>query len=383
MIPHTDIAIIGGGPVGAALALALEGSGLGSVVFEARRAGDQVGRDRPLALSWGSRLLLERLGVWDSLPEASAIRGIEVSQRGGFGRAAMKSEDAGLPALGYVVDYTSLSRTMDARLLECPAAGVHHGARVKAITQEADGICVTADSSDRQVCVRAPLAVVADGLPGGRVPRTERDYRQAALSAQVRTERPHRGIAFERFTYHGPLAVLPHRDGCAIVWTLAPDEALRMIQVDDAEFLEALQGCFGHALGRFLSVRDREVHRVGLRVSAPREEARTIAIGNASQTLHPVAGQGFNLGLRDAWELARALKAAGRAGLESPSFAREFERRRAPDRQSTIRATDGLVRLFSNDAESVRAARGLGLAAFDCLQPIKNAFLHRMALGRR
>ena len=108
MIPHTDIAIIGGGPVGAALALALEGSGLGSVVFEARRAGDQVGRDRPLALSWGSRLLLERLGVWDSLPEASAIRGIEVSQRGGFGRAAMKSEDAGLPALGYVVRYRAL-----------------------------------------------------------------------------------------------------------------------------------------------------------------------------------------------------------------------------------------------------------------------------------
>lgn len=382
MISHTDIVIIGGGPVGAAAALALEGSGLGSIVLESRERTEGVGRERPLALAWGSRLLLERLGIWGMIDAPSLISRIRVSQRGSFGQAGMSAADAGLPALGYVVDYTRLAKAAGEKLLSCRASQVIHGAKVTDVAATASGVAVTATLRGSPLTVTASIAVIADGLPGQGA-RIERDYGQAALSARVRAEKEPDGTAYERFTNTGPLAVLPNGADRAIVWTLPPDEAHRMAEVAADEFLSELQRSFGFALGRFTEVFDREVHRVGLRVAGAQPCPRAIAIGNASQTLHPVAGQGFNLGLRDAWEFARAARAVGRRGMASAAFAIDYQQRRKADRHETVTATDGLVRLFSNDDPLLRAGRAAGLAAFDGLRPLKNTFARRMAIGRR
>jgi 2-octaprenyl-6-methoxyphenol hydroxylase len=376
MPESADVVIVGGGPVGSALALALRDHGKRTLLLEAQ-AAHSTDR-RPLALSYGSRLILERLGVWPALePLATPIRSIHVSQRGGFGRVQLEAAETGLPELGYVIDYGQLAR----ELAQAASTSVicRQGASVLA-WEGGDPARVCYEYAGEQQDLAASLLVIADG---GTVSDAEsEDYRQWAVTARVVSERPHNNTAYERFTRHGPLALLPDGDGWALVWTTTPERAQELCAAGAGRFLAELHEEFGHRVGRFIEVSVRASHPLYRRRAAS-AAGHVVFIGNAAQTLHPVAGQGFNLGLRDAWELAGHMLHSTADAPGSPEWLQAYHRRRSLDRNGGIGFTHGLVRLFSNDFLPLRLARGTALALFCCMPPLKNFLARRMTFGAR
>jgi len=365
-----DIAVAGGGPVGCALAAALGRSPL-SV---ARIAGAGPAADRPIALSHGSRLILERLRTWDGTP-STPIQAVHVSQRGAFGRTLMTAREHGLPALGYVASYSAVLAPLAA------AAPAMEGSLVEWNTQE-DGAQLLVRSSSGDVELRARLLVLADG--GGSLPADHaREYGQDALVAEVQPERPHRNVAWERFTPEGPIALLPYGERLALVWSAPAASVSRLLALPDTEFLAALRDAFGTRLGGFVRVGPRSAFPLALRYRSAPLAHHVIVIGNAAQTLHPVAGQGLNLGLRDAWELAELLLATPKDEIGGAKLVGRYFRRRRADRRAGIVVTDSLVRLFSNDQALLGVARGAGLAALDLLPPARRFLARRMMFGAR
>ena len=387
----SDIAIVGGGPVGAALALALrDDGGLRVAVLEARTQRSEHASDpRPIALSHGSRLLLERLGVWPALARDAAptpLHDIHVSQRGGFGRVALSAADAGVPSLGYVFDYKHLFLALaEAARAGGGAAHQHYweGARATAVQREGMLQRVDYTRDGAALSLTARLVVVADGGDiAGLAPLKTVDYAQHALTARVRTALPHRHVAYERFTPEGPLALLPFGEAMALVWTLTPARAAALAEAGETQFLAALRDAFGARLGAFTAVTQRACYPLQLRYTNT-TTAGVITIGNAAQTLHPVAGQGFNLGLRDAWELARLLRTLPVQTLGDPAALRRYQACRRVDRTATVAATHGLVRLFFNDFFALDAARGAGLTLLGSAAPLRNFLARRMIFGAR
>jgi 2-octaprenyl-6-methoxyphenol hydroxylase len=379
----TDVVIAGGGPVGATLALALRGSGREVVLVEPQ--AKPAGPLRPVALSHGSRLVLERVGAFDRIG-ATPIEAIHVSQAGGFGRTLIRCDDHGLPALGYVADASRIA----AELLD--AAGPERLAgRVAGWRLAGDRVRVALEVDGETREISARLLVLADGGQLAGDDLALRDYGQTAIVAVVRPEVMHRGTAWERFTPDGPLALLPFAPGgdgphyrYALVWTVRTAEAGRLADLPDDRFLAALRERFGGRLGRFVEAGPRASHP--LRLWFRRSNCagpRAVAVGNAAQTLHPVAGQGLNLGLRDATELADLVRRTDPLRLGDASFLAAFTERRRIDRYATIGVTDFLVRVFSNDAGPLRLARGLGLAALDLFPPARRMLARRMMLGAR
>ena len=377
MVEQVQVAIAGGGPVGAAAALALHARGIDVALLEARPADAAAADPRVLALSHGSRLILERIGAWRSLDAVTPIETIHVSQRGGFGRARLSAPEANLPALGYATGYADLRSALE-RQLHAGRVRYLAGATVTAVHSDVASASVAFEHQGRSRCFGAELLVLADGAHDGGAP-VQRDYGQSAVVAQVCTEQPHGNTAYERFTEEGPAALLPHGAGFALIWTTEPQRALALAAMADAEFLDALHRHFGDRLGRFTKTGTRSCFPLSLRAAAEPASERRVLLGNAAQTLHPVAGQGLNLGLRDAWELALTIE---RYGLAQPSLlVRAYQRRRTLDRSGGIFFTDALVRLFSNDIAPLRLARGLGLLALDCLPPAKRLLMRSQIFG--
>ena len=381
-MPDYDVLIVGGGPVGAALALAVGGSGFNVGLLEARAPQAAKGDPRPIALSHGSRLILERLGVWDELRPATPILRIHVSQAGGFGRVELGADEAGLPALGYVVDYAALALAL-AQRLEMERACRPIRAAVSAIAGGADAAFAHFDAGSGSGQASARLLAVADGgaLPAAQV--QTRDYRQSVVTTRVACALPHRNVAYERFTPDGPLALLPMGDGLAVVWTTTPDQARLLCGLPEKAVLERLQAAFGGRLGAFERAGPCSSYPLALRFADRIAKSRVVALGNAAQTLHPVAGQGLNLGLRDAWELAGTLQGLEVTEIGAAAHLRAYGARRRVDRGGGIYFTDALVRLFSNDIAPLRLARGLGLAALGAAPPLKDFLVRRMTFGAR
>lgn len=375
MDENADVVIVGGGPVGSALALALQPCGWRVVLLEAHAT--PILDRRPVAIAYGSRLILERLGVWPQLAEAATpIRHIHVSQRGGFGRVALEADEAGLPALGYVVDYMALAHELSR------AAGAAERRMNAQVTswQSGNPAQVHYKQGETTLAVKTPLLVVADG--GGLVDANAVDYQQSAVTAHVASAQPHGNRAFERFTAQGPLALLPDGRGWALVWTASCDRANALCAMPELQFLAELRQEFGARTGEFSAVSGRKSYPLQLRRAAPTPLEHAVLIGNAAQTLHPVAGQGFNLGLRDAWELAAHALACSEAPGTRPWIEQYLARRKA-DRSLGVGFTHALVQLFSNDAPLLRAARGAGLAALGGFPPFKNYLVKRMTFGAR
>jgi len=229
------------------------------------------------------------------------------------------------------------------------------------------------------------LLVIADGGMQEDVNDDVRiiDYRQTALTARVTTTEVHAHVAYERFTPEGPLALLPSGDGLALVWSTTPERAERLCAAPAAQFLGELQQAFGNRLGRFTAVERRGMFPLALRIARETASSRTVRVGNAAQALHPVAGQGLNLGLRDAWELSEELRRAPRAVIGAPELLARYSARRRFDRTGGIWFTHGLARIFSGDYAPLKLTRGLGLAALAALPPAQDFLVRRMSFGAR
>ena len=371
--------------VGASLALALAGTRLKVLLIEAVAAGSELQPSfdqRSTALGNGARQILATLGVWDEIaPAAAPIREIHVSDAGHFGFARLNAAEHGLEAFGYTVNNRQLGAILWRALERCPQVQLHSPVRVTALSLGPEWAELRIDDGR---LLQARLVVAADGAHSlvkhaAGIDSSERDYGQVALVANIRTDRSARGIAYERFTASGPLALLPLADGSyAVVWTLLPARAAAMRECDDAEFCRLLQHSFGWRAGRILAVGKRASYPLALVRAQELCGQRVVLVGNAAQALHPVAAQGFNLGLRDAATLAELI-----AGASDPGAAQllaQFAQRRSADRSGMIGFTDQLVKLFDSQGGAAIAARNLGLLLFDLNAPAKRA-LSRLSWG--
>jgi 2-octaprenyl-6-methoxyphenol hydroxylase len=393
LTPTLNLAIIGAGPVG--LSLALHAARVlpqaAVTVFDARAAEFDISRDpRTLALSLGSVQLLERLEAWDAA-RAQPILAVHVSQQppswGPFGEPELtiRAIDEAVPMLGAVLSYGHIVAPLQAAWLAACALEPQRlrsrfGTPVTALKNLSAGVEVDAGIAE---CF--DLAVVAEGGVFAEQARKAiaHDYRQTAWVGQVTLEGGTPGTAFERFTRQGPAALLPLKsDGAvqraALVWCVPTDDD-PVAGLNDAQRLTVLGSIFHPSVGRLTGVTALKHFALGLNAERTLVDGRTVRIGNAAQTLHPVAGQGLNLGLRDAFELVRSLAASS----EIDSVLRRLEWKRAPDRWSMIAATDFLARSFTWELPGLGVARGIGLAALQALGPAKSAVARQMMFGTR
>jgi len=399
-----DVTIVGGGMVGASLAVALIPLGLRVALIESvppASAAQPSFDERTTALSNGSRCILETLGVWsDVAAAATPIRKIHVSDQGHFGFARIDAAEQGLSAMGYVLPNRALGRALWSRIEATPSIRVLCPAEVLRVTPGDDAVSLAVRRTDGQeTTFNTRLVVAADGAQSTvrsafGVVAQSREYDQTALITTVLPQRFHDHVAYERFTGSGPLALLPLADGrCTLVLTLNREQVDEALAWSDAQFLAEIQRRFGFRLGRFLQVGKRVTYPLALTQSALTSAGRCVIIGNAAQGLHPVAGMGFNLGLRDVACLAEVLArhgadADGRADpaadLGAAGVLAEYDAWRASDRRAIIAFTDGLVRVFSTPLGIVRRLRNLALLAFDVLPPAKAALstLSTGAAGR-
>lgn len=371
---QVDILIIGAGPVGMTLARALEDGPYQAILVDRRRLETRQDDPRALALSHGARELLEGIGAWPNRA-ATPIETIHISHRGGFGRTFLDHRDYRLDALGYVVRYPDLAAALARRI---PPERILEETEILDLTPGASHVSVTLRRHGEIRRLEAALVVHAEGTPADEPGIRVSDYRQHAVIAEVRPKPAHGRQAWERFTPDGPLALLPLGDDYSVVFTLPPDKADRVMALDDAGFLSALRAQFGGRLD-FTAAGPRARFPLALRMREQVTEGREVWIGNAAQTLHPVSGQGFNLGLRDAWQLAETLLAKG---LGDEALA-AYDRARRLDRQGGALFTDSIVRAFSSDFAPLKLARGLGLLALDLFPPARHFIAKRMIWGAR
>ncbi|MBW8900599.1 MAG: FAD-dependent monooxygenase [Massilia sp.] len=384
---QVDVAICGAGPVGLALAALMARRGVAPeriALVDAKALGQAISDPRSIALSWGSRMLLDDVGAWSFVQAAATpIHQIHVSRRGHLGRSVMDRAEHRLDALGYVTRYGDVVDAL-ARACECECVQTLRPVRVAALDEGRDGVVLRLDDGRT---LHAKVAVQAEGgVFGEQADKTQRrDYVQTAVIARVSTSQPIPHRAFERFTDEGPLALLPQDrpDGhqYALVWCVRPERAQQLLDLGEPDFLRQLGDAFGERLGTFTRVSERAAFPLGLNAD-PRFTARTVAIGNAAQTLHPVAGQGLNLGLRDAAVLARLLaRGIDAEGGIADALAR-FAEERTRDRGAIIRTTDAMARVFA-DTGPLQAVFGLALAALDTVKPARMLLAELMMFGRR
>jgi 2-octaprenyl-6-methoxyphenol hydroxylase len=383
MAEQHGIVIVGGGPIGCAAAAALRCAGLDCLVLEARAADAQLSDARTLALSYGSRLILERLGAWQALPVVTPITSIHVSQRRALGRTLLQADEVGLEALGYVVRFSAAHRAL-LGVVQGSGGEIRNGARVTTIETAPDGVAISGACDGAEFALRARLVIVADGgvalaeKLGARF--TTRDYHQSAVVGLVRSSLPHGNRAFERFTPRGPIALLPCEEEFALVWTCPPGAVSALLALSDREFLARIQSDFGHRAGQFLAVRSKAAFPLTLRYTRQSVAQRVALLGNSAQMLHPIAGQGFNLGLRDAWDLAQLIVEHAADPGHGAVLAR-YRAARLPDRVGGIGFTDLLTRIFSNDLPLLASARGIALGLIDVMPPAKRFLMRRMIFG--
>ncbi|MGY4534712.1 2-octaprenyl-6-methoxyphenol hydroxylase [Pseudomonas sp. TE3786] len=390
---RAQLAIIGGGLVGASLALALQAGakarGWSIVLIEPFAPGDsyQPSYDaRSTALSYGTQQIYQRLGIWPQVAErAEAILHIHVSDKGRFAAARLSAEEEGVPALGYVAENAWLGhclwQALDPEVVSwrCPA-------EVVAMQALGDGYRLTLNDESLLDC---NLAVLADGGRSGLreqlgITVKNTAYQQSALIANISIGQPHAGQAFERFTDEGPLALLPLSDNrSALIWTRPGDDAQRLLALDERAFLAELQQTFGYRLGALRQVGARHVYPLALIEAQEQVRANLVVLGNAAHSLHPIAGQGYNLALRDVQALAETLL----AGPDVPgdfTTLQHYLTRQQLDQSLTVGFSDRVTRLFSNAEPLLATGRNLGLLGLDMLPPAKRWFARQaMGIGTR
>lgn len=413
-----DVIISGGGLSGSLMALSLadlkkpDGTLLSIAVVEATGI-DVTGRevpnatsvnntpntlfdDRVLALSHGSASYLEKIGVWQHLSnDGCAIKKIDISDRGHYGKARIEADEHGVSALGYVVAMALIGQ---AQLTELTGKTNVHWFSPNHIINinwqpnvATEKIAVTLDSEQ---CLQASLLLACDGANSpcrqlAGIKTSQSDYQQVALIANVSTKKPHHNKAYERFTEFGPLAMLPlsplkgkskGENRCSLVWTMSPEQSVSMMALNDQAFSQQLELTFGSWLGAITQVGKRDVYPLTLIQAEQQIYHRMALIGNASHTIHPIAGQGFNLGLRDVQKMTNLIKDALVKGEDIASFTllNEYAQKRQHDQKQVIEITDSLVTLFANDLIPLVAGRNIGLKVMNYVTPIKNTLVNKL-----
>ncbi|EPW4409515.1 2-octaprenyl-6-methoxyphenyl hydroxylase [Vibrio parahaemolyticus] len=388
-----DVVIAGGAMAGATLALAIEHLSQGAlrvaVVEPFKAQSDQhPGFDsRSIALSYGTVNLLRHLELWSAIePFSTPIEHIHVSDRSHAGMTDITKHDVGVEALGYVVELADVGRVYQELLTHSTAIDLYCPDSAKYITRTQENVTIELASGE---LLNAKLLIAADGAVSQCCQQiglelSEHDFDQVAVIANIVTQEPHQGRAFERFTENGPVALLPMSDNrMSLVWCLRPDEAQIVMELSESEFLERLQQDFGWRLGAMQKVGLRASYPLLLRHRKQNISHRFAIVGNAAQTLHPIAGQGFNLGIRDVVTLAEELVKQGEDVGRYQGLIR-FSQRREADRNETIWLTSSLVHVFSNDLLAMRIGRNTALAAMDNLSIFKQPLLrHTLGLVKR
>ncbi|EEQ09374.1 2-octaprenyl-6-methoxyphenol hydroxylase [Yersinia mollaretii ATCC 43969] len=381
-----SVIIVGGGMAGATLALAISSLTQGRVpvaLVEAQQPDNRAhpGFDaRAIALAQGTCQQLDRIGIWSALADcATAIDHVHVSDSGHSGFVNLRAHDYRVPALGHVIELHDAGQRLFALLQKAPGVTLHCPATVVDVVRTAESACVTLDNGQQ---LSAKLLVAADGSHSTlaracNIQWQQQDYQQIAVIANVTTSELPEGRAFERFTRHGPLALLPMSQGrSSLVWCHAKQDRQQVDSWDDARFLAELQRAFGWRLGKMCHVGQRHSYPLQLLTASRHVSHRLALVGNAAQTLHPIAGQGFNLGLRDVMSLAETIASAGSDPGDYGVLA-QYQQRRRQDQQATIGVTDGLIRLFANRYGPLVVGRNFALMSMEYLPAVRDAFARR------
>lgn len=384
-----SVIIVGGGMTGATLALAISHMTQGQLPVHlveavAPEASNHPGFDaRAIALAQGTCQQLSRIGIWQAIADrATAIGTVHVSDRGHAGFVTLDAQDYRIDALGQVVELHDVGLRLFRLLLDAPGVTLHCPARVASVSRSDASVSVTLESG---TVLEGQLLVAADGSRSSLgtqcgVEWRQQPYGQVAVIANVSTAADHNGRAFERFTQHGPLAMLPMSDGrCSLVWCHPQDKVEEVKAWSDERFCTELQKAFGWRLGRITHAGKRTVYPLSLTTASQSISHRLALVGNAAQTLHPIAGQGFNLGLRDVMSLAESLAQAWGEQKDCGAYSvlSHYQKRRQADKEATIAVTDGLVHLFANRWAPLVAGRNLGLMAMELFIPARDVLAQR------
>ena len=385
-----DLIIVGGGMVGASLALALKNSQLNVALIEAfsiKTDQQPSYDDRGIALSYGSQRIFETMGLWEQFaPHATAIADIHVSDRGHFGVTRLSAEQEKVPALGQVILARAMGQVLNQSMQQQDNLTIYCPAKVTGLEQQERHVSLSLDNEQQ---LSGKLIVAADGARSTirqllNISATENDYQQTAITANISTERPHLGKAFERFTQFGPIALLPMSDNrSSLIWTVKTGDEKAILELDDKDFLSRLQDEFGYRLGELTQVGQRSCFPLKLTQTDQPVQDHIVFIGNAAHNLHPIAGQGFNLGLRDVATLADLLM-SDYQDCGDPCLLHDYQSWQQIDQDSVIKSTDSLVKWFSNDNAIIGHARSASLALMDILPFFKSQLAHKsMGLAKK
>ncbi len=390
--PIFDVIIVGGGLVGASLAASLRHTPLRIAVLDlqpwATATTEVISYDeRVIALNYLSKQILQGIGVWqEGMKYSVPIQQIHVSEQGGFGFTRFMAQELNLLALGYVIPANQLLQTIQSVVTPDTAPNITIFTPAQLVQLHFQPDCVTATITTGTITqsLAARLIIAADGGNSQvrqllKIECRESHYEQTAIIANVSTEYPHQQIAYERFGRAGTIALLPLQSNlCSLVWSVKTAQQDEYMQLSDKIFLARLQQHFGWRLGRFLKLGQRAAHPLRLMHISQLIQPHVAFIGNAAHTLHPVAGQGFNLGLRDVASLADLLSQTAPEAIGNQEILQNYVARQHPDHQRVITITDSLVRTFSSDLLPMRWARNLSLLAIDALPPLKKLFVQQM-----
>ncbi len=385
---NCDVIIIGGGLVGASLACALQGSGRSVHIVEAHPHRSELQPsydDRTVALSWGSRCIFEGMHIWDEMADSvEAIKTIHISDKGHFGATRLRHEEEHVEALGYVAENRVLGEVLYQRLQQNTSLELHCPAELISLDQEQDHVVANIRQNKKQLTISARLLVAADGVVSQvrdllHIGSSVQDYGQSAVIANVTPGMKHNNVAYERFTDTGPVAFLPMTRGrCSVVWTLPEKQAEALMKVGDQDFLQQLQQHFGFRLGQLQKVGKRQLYPLKLIETTQVVRNRVVIVGNAAHSIHPVAGQGFNLALRDIAILAELISATEDAG--DSKLLQSYIEQREDDARRVYRFTDGLVKIFSNNNAPLGHLRAAGLVAVGLIPQLRHQ-LARQSMG--
>jgi 2-octaprenyl-6-methoxyphenol hydroxylase len=384
---NSEYLVVGAGPVGLVFSLFLAKHNQNSHLLESRKKNDSHSDGRALALSYGTKLILEDLDIWSSLEKKiSEIKDIHTSQKNSFGRTLLSASQYNLPALGYIVSYGALSKVLEEAVNQSPKIKITHEFKVSAIKNEKDRSILYGGNKD--LSIEAPLLVLADGGKNTTdliedLKKKETSYNHTALVTKVTSEIPPNKIAYERFTSMGPIALLPNGPKeFSLVWTGKDEDIQALAKAPKKLFLEKLHEHFGDRVGKFLDSDNFITFPLKKIILEEFPKNRMVVIGNSAQTMHPVAGQGFNTGIRDAYDLSKLINESEPSQVGSECFIKQYYTLRKSETKKTLFFTDSLVNIFSNDLVGLSLTRGISLSLLDNLKPAKNFLVDKMSFGK-